>query len=242
MTVFMRCFSVSHFAFRCLSISSHKLSHDYYDVLGVQRNSTPEQLKKAYLKKCKEYHPDKHMGNKKMQEKFVQANKAYSVLSDVNKRKEYDSRYMDRSTQYTYQSSATSKRQPFWVEAESDWYRTRNQNPYATTDAEYNKHTKQAFNRHIFRTKQWRNKHDSLYQHWHQIYTNQNSGKTRAFLNVYLSKSFSNRLKNFVIGFLSVLFTVLVMVYVWKTMIKIPATLKDINLKNYQNKNDVNEK
>jgi len=63
---------------------------DYYEVLGVQKNATADQIKKAYRKKAIEYHPDKNPGNKEAEEKFKEAAEAYDVLSNPDKRARYD--------------------------------------------------------------------------------------------------------------------------------------------------------
>lgn len=67
-------------------------SKDYYDILGVPKTATAEEIKKAYRKKAKEHHPDSHTAeNKKVnEEKFKEASEAYSVLSDDSKRQQYD--------------------------------------------------------------------------------------------------------------------------------------------------------
>ena len=63
---------------------------DYYEVLGVDKNASEDEIKKAYRKLAIKYHPDKNPGDKNAEEKFKEAAEAYDVLHDPNKRKQYD--------------------------------------------------------------------------------------------------------------------------------------------------------
>ena len=63
---------------------------DYYEVLGVDKNASADDIKKAYRKMAIKYHPDKNPGDKEAEEKFKEAAEAYSVLSDADKKARYD--------------------------------------------------------------------------------------------------------------------------------------------------------
>ncbi len=63
---------------------------DYYEVLGISKNATKEEIKKAYRKQALKYHPDKNPGDKKSEERFKEAAEAYGVLSNDEKRARYD--------------------------------------------------------------------------------------------------------------------------------------------------------
>jgi DnaJ-class molecular chaperone len=63
---------------------------DYYEVLGVEKGASAEEIKKAYRKSAMKYHPDRNPGDKEAEEKFKEIGEAYEVLSDDQKRSRYD--------------------------------------------------------------------------------------------------------------------------------------------------------
>lgn len=66
------------------------MAKDYYSLLGIGKQATDEDIKKAFRKLAVKYHPDKNPGNKEAEEKFKELNEAYEVLGDPEKRKKYD--------------------------------------------------------------------------------------------------------------------------------------------------------
>src|SRR5438094_10612572 len=63
---------------------------DYYDILGVKKTAGEDEIKKAYRNLAKKFHPDKNKGNKEAENKFKELSEAYAVLSDKEKREQYD--------------------------------------------------------------------------------------------------------------------------------------------------------
>ena len=114
---------------------------NYYDILGVPKNATADEIKKAYRTLAFKYHPDRNQGNAEAEEKFKQISAAYDVLGDEAKRRQYDmggysqSSYSNagsqtqqqyqRQYQYTYQNPFGEDN--FWEWFNSAQFRSRNQ-------------------------------------------------------------------------------------------------------------------
>ena len=82
---------------------------DYYKVLGVSKSASAEDIKKAFRKLARRYHPDVNPGDKKSEEKFKEINEAYEVLSDADKRRKYDTLGPNWQEQFGYPSGASGR-------------------------------------------------------------------------------------------------------------------------------------
>ena len=93
------------------------MARDYYDILGVSKNASQDEIKKAFRKKARQYHPDVNKDNPKEAEaKFKEANEAYEVLSDETKKAQYDQfghdAFKDRKSTRLNSSHPLSSRMP----------------------------------------------------------------------------------------------------------------------------------
>lgn len=108
---------------------------DYYDVLGVKKNSTKQEMKNAYRKLAKKYHPDMNKGNPAAEQMFKEVTEAYNVLSDDEKRKLYDQfghaafdgsmgedpgKYADSHDSFFWKSSGNSGKAEFHYKGDMD--------------------------------------------------------------------------------------------------------------------------
>lgn len=73
-----------------ISTTATLAAQDYYKILGVSKNSSAKEIKKAYYQLAKKYHPDTNKGDPNASKKFQEVSEAYEILSDDTKRKEYD--------------------------------------------------------------------------------------------------------------------------------------------------------
>jgi len=84
---------------------------NYYEILGVSKNATADEIKKAYRTLAFKYHPDRNQGNAEAEEKFKQISAAYDVLGDETKRRNYD--LVGYSDNYSYSSQSANAQQQY---------------------------------------------------------------------------------------------------------------------------------
>ena len=125
---------------------------NYYDILGVSKTATADEIKKAYRTLAFKYHPDRNPGNSEAEEKFKQISAAYDVLGDEAKRRQYDMGYTSDSysssstagnqqyqRQYQYTYSNPFGEDNFWEWFNNAQFRSRNQQTQ-NTDQYYNQY------------------------------------------------------------------------------------------------------
>ena len=111
------------------------ISMNYYEILGVPKTATADEIKKAYRSLAFKYHPDRNQGNAEAEEKFKQISAAYDVLGDEAKRRNYDLGYSTDSSYSNSSNSQQSQRQyqytyqnPFGDENFWEWFGGAQQN------------------------------------------------------------------------------------------------------------------
>ena len=107
---------------------------NYYEVLGISKTATADEIKKAYRNLAFKYHPDRNSGDKAAEEKFKEINEAYDVLSDEKKRADYDSfgtsnsRYSGTNNSYNRNNDFTNE-ETFW-----NWFNGNTTNSYGNNN------------------------------------------------------------------------------------------------------------
>ena len=81
---------------------------DYYEILGVNQKASAEEIREAYKKLAKAFHPDKHQGDTFFTDKFKSLQEAYNILSDTNKRRDYDNQLVSQMNKSAAQSAPPS--------------------------------------------------------------------------------------------------------------------------------------
>lgn len=82
---------INYYPYICKLIKNNRMTEDLYEILGVDKNTTPNDIKKAYRSLAKKYHPDKNPNDKEAEEHFKKVSYAYEILSDSEKKSRYDS-------------------------------------------------------------------------------------------------------------------------------------------------------
>lgn len=106
-----------------------KEEKDYYKVLGVNKEADEKEIKKAFRKLAKKYHPDTNAGNKEAEQKFKEVNEAYDILGNEEKRKLYD-KYGSIAFQEGFNAEAYDAYKQSQQNYNGDWYQTFNGNGY----------------------------------------------------------------------------------------------------------------
>ena len=104
---------------------------DYYNILGLDKNATPDDIKKAYRKLARKYHPDLNPDDKEAHKKFQQINEANEVLSDAEKRKKYDQYGKDWKHSEAFEKAKQSQRHTAQSEKNKSSFGEYNENDFS---------------------------------------------------------------------------------------------------------------
>lgn len=141
----------------------------HYDVLGVSKSASPNDIKKAYFRLCKEYHPDKNPNDEAKYKKFLKINDAYTVLINTDTRRQYDT----NSNRPPMSSSDMGYEQYSSAYRNNPYVRRRPRNSRQSNWEKFYAHQQSAYER-----ERWRPR-DRLENYWEDYYQHQKSSRNK---------------------------------------------------------------
>ena len=195
---------------------------DYYEVLGLQKGASEEEIKKAFRKMAMKYHPDKNPGDKEAEEKFKEISEAYEILSDEEKRKQYDEELHDYELSSSPQTVSVEdfmklsdycKQLENALKQSSSGSGKSSANNYSSTENASSQY--QSANEYVYRAEEQAREqayHDAVDRAYHDAYIN--SLKNMGYKIKY-KKTFKEQLKNILALVISAVFLYILFKIIW---------------------------
>lgn len=176
------------------------MKQNYYEILEVDKNASPEIIKKAYTTLAKKYHPDLQNDDVKhlYEEKLKLINEAYETLSDEEKRKNYDLTIVDKYAMLEENLSKLSK--------ENEFLRNQYENSFTEQNNSYNEPTNDATSQNNYKEEQIRKAREQAY---HDAYIQ--DLKNRGYRIKYKKEP-----KDYFKNFIAALLTILILLFLWQ--------------------------